>query len=90
MNKQILLDEYFIEARGKLLDLAAFIDRVQRAPGQADYRWASLHAALQKLAGVPPDKTRAILELMSDPGNEPAASASSKGATGAWPGFTGT
>lgn len=88
MNKQMLLDEYFIETRGRLLDLAAFLDRVQRSGGEADYRWESLQAALGILSSGQTDKTRAILHLLSDPTTEPVAHAPGQGAAGAWPGFT--
>jgi len=33
MNRQKLLDLYFLEARSKLIDLAAFFDRLDRAEG---------------------------------------------------------
>lgn len=34
MNRQQLLDLYYLEARAKLIDLAAFLDRLDRAPGE--------------------------------------------------------
>jgi hypothetical protein len=89
MNKQIILDEYFIAARSNVLDLAAFLDRVERAPGEADFRLESLINALRILNQREPGKTRAILELLSDPSTEPVASAPGKGAAGAWPDFSG-
>ena len=72
MNTQSLLDEYFIETRHKLLDLAAFMDRIDRAGGAAgDFRWESLRASLEILRDAGPDRTRRILELMSDPTTAP-------------------
>lgn len=90
MNTQSLLDEYFIETRHKLLDLAAFMDRIDRAGGAAgDFRWESLRASLEILRDAGPDRTRRILELMSDPTTAPVATAPGKGAAGAWPEFAG-
>lgn len=89
MDKQQLLDEYFIEARSKLLDLAAFIDRVQRTSGGADFRWNSFTASLPILMDNNPEKTKRILELLSDPSQTPAEKAGGKGASGAWSGFQG-
>jgi len=89
MNKQMILDEYFMASRSNVLDLAAFLDRVERAPGEADFRLESLIEALRILNQREPGKTRAILELLSDPSTEPVASAPGKGAAGAWSGFTG-
>jgi hypothetical protein len=38
MTRQQLLDLYFMEARAKLIDLGAFIDRVERGAGEEDFR----------------------------------------------------
>lgn len=89
MNKEQILDEYFMEARSNLLDIAAFIDRMDRAPGKSDHRATSLSACLAILNDLMGDKTRRILECLSDPTVEPVEKAFEKGATGAWPGFTG-
>lgn len=47
MTTQHLIDLYFLEARSKLIDLAAFLDRVERATAEADFR----HQALLKADG---------------------------------------
>ena len=36
MTRQQVLDLYFMDARFRLIELAAFLDRVERAEGQAD------------------------------------------------------
>jgi hypothetical protein len=38
MTSQQILDLYFMDARCKLIDLAAFIDRVERSEGAEDFR----------------------------------------------------
>ena len=76
-----------MEARAKALDLAAFLDRVERAPGADDFRLAALRKAIAGLAAGGPDLARRTLESWSDTTSEPAAAAAAgKGAVGVWPG----
>ncbi len=82
-SKQDLLDLQFIEARHKLLDLAAFLDRIDRHPGEDDYRFAAMKSALPILLENRPDRARAVLEAFSDPTTEPIPQASFQGAFGA-------
>jgi hypothetical protein len=86
MTRQELLDLYFMDARSKLIDLAAFLDRLDRAEGNADFRLTAFHDALQKLAATDPSRARQVLLTFSDPTTEPLAAAPGKGACGAWPG----
>ena len=82
-NKQDLLDLQFIEARHKLIDLAAFLDRVDRHPGTEDFRYDALKNALPILISNSPDRARQILEALSDPTTEPIPHAEFQGAYGA-------
>jgi hypothetical protein len=84
MKRQQLLDLYFLDARHKLIELAAFLDRVERADGQDDFRLKSFRAALAKLGSKRKNKAREVLLTFSDPTRQPAAKAEGKGATGAW------
>ncbi|MCE9592278.1 MAG: hypothetical protein K8S99_17365 [Planctomycetes bacterium] len=77
-------DLYFMEHRAKTLDVAAFLDRHDRAAGDEDFRVAQLRQAAAILTDGKPDRAKRILELMSDPTLEPIARAGSKGATGAY------
>jgi hypothetical protein len=86
MTRQQVLDLYFMEARSKVIDLAAFLDRVDRAPGEADFRLAAIHEALAALHGADGMRAKAVLESLSDPTHEPIERAPGKGAAGAWPG----
>jgi hypothetical protein len=86
MTRQELLDLYFIDARSKLIDLAAFLDRLDRAEGEADFRLAAFRKALEALAGEEPARAKQVLLTFSDPTVEPLAAAPGKGACGAWPG----
>lgn len=87
MDRTRITDLYFAEARSKLLDLAAFLDRVERSDGMDDFRLKSLRAALNELGTPGPDKAKKILLLLSDPTKEPVAEAGAKSASGAWAGF---
>lgn len=86
MNRQQLLDLYFLEARSKLIDLAAFFDRLERAPGQADFRLDALLGALEELQRTGGARAERVLMSLSDPTPEPIANATTKAACGAWPG----
>ncbi len=87
MNRARITDLYFAEARSKLIDLAAFLDRVERSEGTDDFRLKSLRAALKELGAPGPDKAKTILLTLSDPTAEPVAKAGGKSASGAWAGF---
>ena len=86
MTRQQALDLYFMEARAKLIDIAAFLDRVDRAEGEADFRLTSFAKALQALGGAKPERARNVLLALSDPTTEPIPAATTKAACGAWPG----
>ncbi len=85
MTRQQLLDLYFLEARGKLIEVAAFLDRVERGEGEADFRLAELRRAVTILSRPEADKARQVLMALSDPTTEPIPTATTKGACGAWP-----
>jgi hypothetical protein len=84
MTKQKALDLYFLDARHKLVELAAFLDRVERAGGKDDFRMKAFHAALGNLRGKRKSKTKAVLLAFSDPTTKPIANAAGKGAAGAF------
>ena len=84
MKRNELLDLYFMDARAKLIDLAAFLDRVDRGTGEADFRLAAFREALKNLAGAQPTRAREVLLSLSDPTAEPIEKSPGKGAVGAW------
>ena len=85
MNRQQVLDLYFLGARHKLVDLAAFLDRVERADGKDDFRLQNFRAALAKLNGKRKNKAKEVLLVFSDPTMKPIEKALGKGAVGAFP-----
>jgi hypothetical protein len=86
MTRSQVLDLYFMDARHKLIDLAAFLDRVDRAAGPDDFRIQALRNALGELSASNPDKAARVLLALSDPTTEPIPAATTKAASGAWPG----
>jgi hypothetical protein len=63
------LDQYFLEARSRLLDLAAILDRVGRGDDacsvDADPRVARIEKALEVLRSDAPNKAELIQKLFS-------------------------
>lgn len=86
MTRQQVLDLYFLDARCKLIELAAFLDRVDRSTGAADFRLDALRNALAELGGEKPERAKRVLLALSDPTSTPIAAATTKAACGAWPG----
>ncbi len=84
MTRQQVLDLYFLEARSQLIEVAAFLDRVDRGTGEADFRLAAFRDAMRHLADGEPQRARNVLLALSDPTTEPVAKAPGKGAAGAW------
>jgi len=79
-----LVDLGFMDARSKLIDLAAFLDRVQRADQNGDFRVIALKEAIDCLAVSEPDRARKVLLHLSDPSIEPIEKATIQGAVGAF------
>ena len=63
------LDQYFLEARSRLLDLAAFLDRIGRGEDagalNADPRSARINRALEVLRSDLPNKAEQIQQIFS-------------------------
>lgn len=75
-----------MEARAKLIDLAGFIDRVERAAGDEDFRMKAFRNALSELSKAEPHKAKRVLLSLSDPTLEAIPAATTKAACGAYPG----
>jgi len=81
-----IVDRYFLEHRAKLLDLAAYLDRLDRAadgaPQASDFRMAAFHNALACLSDGQPERARRVLEVLSDRSTElPQSAEGMKGAS---------
>jgi hypothetical protein len=86
LSPKDVVDEYFIENRTRLLEIAAFLDRLDRTdPGYAerDFRMQAFTdavAALSEGAG----RLERIQLLLSDPTTEPLGALDRKSAFGAY------
>jgi|TARA_B100001250_G_scaffold409586_1_gene434222 hypothetical protein len=85
-NRQNILDLYFLDARSRLIDIAAFMDRVDRAEVEADFRYDQFLEALKELGGTEPNRAEKVLLAFSDPTHDPIPKATTKAACGAWSG----
>lgn len=82
-----LVDEYFIENRNRLLEVAAFLDRIDRADpavSSTDFRMQALQEAVAALSDAAPSRLLRIQMLLSDPTTEPLPALDRKGAVGAF------
>ena len=74
LNSQQVLDRYYLDTRCKLVEIAAMLDRYDRAEGAApgdatsDPRLSQLYESLSLLSQPPAESERArtLLELFSD------------------------
>ncbi len=81
-----IVDEYFIENRTRLLEMAAFLDRLERAdPAWAghDFRMKAFAEALEALS-APGDRLMRVQLLLSDPRTGPLDALDRKSAVGAY------
>ena len=92
LTSQQVVDLYFMEHRAKLLDLAAFLDRLERAAGEdgrQDVRVRALRRAIPLLTDSAStgcaDRVGRILRLLSDHTTEPTPAAHTQSALGADP-----
>jgi hypothetical protein len=85
MRRNEILDLDFIEARHKLIDVAAFLDRVARTPGENDFRMAAFHKAISELSNPGPNTAERVLLAFSDLTTDPIPAATTQGTCGAWP-----
>ena len=70
LSQRELIDQYFFEHRSKVLDLAAFLDRLDRASeldAEDDFRLVALRETLRVLSEEPgPDRLERIQLILSD------------------------
>jgi hypothetical protein len=85
MNPTATVERDFMEARARLIDLAAYLDRVSRHGGDGDFRHQALLGCLTLLSDPEAEgnRARAILLALSDPSEEPIPAATIQGAFGA-------
>jgi len=82
-----VVDHGFVPVRAKLIEVAAFLDRVERYAVADDFRCAALRRAAALLVDGRPARARRMLEQLSDPTTRPDAVSTGKAALGAWTGW---
>ena len=92
LSAKELVDEYFIENRTRLLEIAAFLDRLDRVDpsyAEQDFRMKACNEAIAHL-GRPRDRLDRIQMLLSDPTIEPLGALDRKSAIGAYNRWSGS
>jgi hypothetical protein len=87
LTQRELIDEYFMEERVKVIDLAAFLDRLDRAreiDADDDFRLRSIRDALKVLAGEDGNRVQRVQMIFSDPRTELLDELDQKSAKGAY------
>ncbi len=89
-SRSAIVDLYFMEHRAKLIDIAAFLDRLDRADdagnAEPDFRIEAFRQAITILTDGRSQRAKCILDLFSDHSTDPIPSAAGmKGAFGANP-----
>jgi hypothetical protein len=86
LGRKELIDEYFIENRTRLLEIAAFLDRLDRASSGPphDFRMQAFSEALAAVAAGTGDRLSHVQMLLSDPTTEPLDALDRKSALGAY------
>ena len=88
LSQQQLIDEYFMEIRAKILDVAAFLDRFDRSitPNATDdFRIVAMREALVALTSNELGRVLAVQMIFSDPTTELRSELDRKSAYGAFP-----
>jgi hypothetical protein len=67
MTADQIFERWFLETRSKLLDIAAHLDRIDRAPGSPsnDPRRTAVEEAIRTLLGAGPDRAEHIQMIFS-------------------------
>lgn len=75
MEADKTLQRYFIENRSRLIDIAAYLDRIGRSKNfdqvKGDFRWVAFNKALQVLVSEEQHRVEQIQEILSDQTLEP-------------------
>ncbi len=69
LTSQVVLDHEYLPVRAKILEIAASLDRLQRAPGKldGDSRWRQLRSAIELLLDQEEGRAERVQLLFSRP-----------------------
>jgi hypothetical protein len=86
LTQQQIVDEYFMEHRTKVLDIAAFLDRMDRAAArdaEDDFRFVAFRETLRELTSGTAGRVERVQMILSDQNVEPLDELDRKAAYGA-------
>jgi hypothetical protein len=90
MTAHQALDMYFLDNRARMLEIAAFLDRIDRCPdwraAQNDFRYQAFVQCLKLILESAKDRTARVQHLLSDPTSQPIDRIADPKAYGAWKG----
>ena len=69
LTQRQLIDEYFMEHRTKVLDIAAFLDRLERAAvrdAEDDFRFVAFRETLRELTSATPGRVERTSEPLAE------------------------
>jgi hypothetical protein len=87
LSQRELIAEYFMEHRVQVLELAAFLDRLDRArelDAENDFRMRSVQDALKTLVDGQANRVQRVQMIFSDPRSELLDELDQKSAKGAY------
>lgn len=73
LSQQQLIDDFFMEHRTKILDIAAFLDRLDRSIDQNandDFRIVAFRDAVRELSSREPERVERVQMIFSDRNTE--------------------
>ena len=89
LSQREMIELQFVEHRTMVLDIAAFLDRLDRArtrDGEDDFRLMAFRQAIEVLSSGEPDRIQRIQMLLSDPRTDLLPELDRKSAFGAYGG----
>jgi hypothetical protein len=91
MSAKQALETYFLDNRARLLEIASFLDRIDRykdsSVAKNDFRYQSFTKAIELIITSEKDRTENLQLLFSDLSVGPIESAAGLKASGAWEGI---
>ena len=90
MSAKEVLETYYLDNRARLLEIASFLDRIDRCEdslsAMEDFRYKSFIKGLQLILESGKDRTKKLQLFLSDRSSHPIDSAAGLKAYGAWEG----
>lgn len=89
LSQRDLIEGFFMEHRAQIIDIAAYLDRLDRSvehDAENDFRFLAIRKAMRELGSDEPGRVERILMHLSDPVVELMDTRDRQNALGAFPG----